>query len=84
MRFFFCKICGENKQHYAKGLCKKCYRKKYMETYTKKYNQQIRKPRILEHVKDVCLECGFSSDVVNAIVLDGIVLDNKMKERGII
>ena len=37
-----------------------------------------------ERLKELCLEYGFSDDIAEAIALDGIVLDKKMKEKGII
>ena len=35
-RIIKCSICGKNKQHKAKGMCKKCY----MEIYMKKYKRE--------------------------------------------
>jgi len=37
-----------------------------------------------ERLKEICLEYDFSDDIAEAIALDGIVLDKKMKEKGII
>ena len=32
-----CKVCGEYKKHYAKGMCKECYRKKPTNTKSSVY-----------------------------------------------
>ena len=37
-----------------------------------------------KRIKEICKDFGFSEEVCNAIALDGIVLDEVMKKRGII
>jgi len=36
-----------------------------------------------KRIKEICKDFGFSEEVCNAIALDGIVLDEVMKKRGI-
>ena len=44
MKIITCKQCGEVKQHYAKGLCGKCYNKNLR---IKKYYKQLLSEKIL-------------------------------------
>ena len=63
--------------------------KKYMREYYQRHADEIKAKRRLgkgnpERLKEICLEYDFSDDIAEAIALDGIVLDKKMKEKGII
>ena len=70
------------------------FNKKYREYCLNKAREQTksgyRKERHLadkignmDNIEKLCLEHGFSRDVAEAIAMDGIILDKKMKERGI-
>lgn len=55
--------------------------------YYQRHADELRAKRRIgnpDRIKAICLEHGFSPDVANAIAMDGIILDKKMKERGII
>ena len=73
------------RKHYLKN------RKKILEQHRQKrkdgyYKELYRKKKLGDpiKIKNLCLEHGFSDDIAEAIALNGIILDKKMKEKNII
>ena len=41
-----CNVCGENKNHEAKGMCKQCYNQSQRKKHRKEYNEYSKQYRI--------------------------------------
>jgi hypothetical protein len=94
---FKCPGCNRKKKYCGYGLCKSCCelneyhtnprRHKVVIDARNKYEKQKRfheKIGNMDNIEKICLEHGFSPDVAEAIAMDGIILEKKMKEKGII
>ena len=57
---------------------------RYRETDRYKLKSASDKIGNMDNIEKLCLEHGFSPDVAEAIAMDGVILDKKMKEKGII
>lgn len=63
-------------------ICRKCYKKK--QNKYKKIRYRIDRIGDMDRIEKLCLEHGFSVDVAKAIAMDGVILDEKMKEKGLV
>ena len=94
---FKCPCCKQLKEYYSSGMCTRCYevnlyhtnkrwRQKHLERMKPVHRKHYLADKIgnMDNIEQLCLRHGFSKDVAEAIAMDGIILDKKMKERGII
>ena len=72
----------EYRRKYYKEYRQRPKYKKYNREYQREYNKKRRNDP--KKIRNVCLDLGYSEDIADAIALDGIILDDKMKERGIV
>lgn len=83
MKMRICSICKE--KHYAKGLCNRHYQqsdkhRQYQKQYQKsdKFKQYLKRKAISDFAKEV-EKYEWIKDK-KAMVLDGVLLDRRMKE----
>jgi len=81
-----CSSCYNHQRYYTNEKHRKHQLKRAKEQTKAGYGKErylMAKIGNMDNIKKLCLDYDISEDVAEAIAMDGIILDEKMKERGI-